>query len=85
MPPSPVGTSYGNQVSFSTLGVAPTIATQDVTDVSTNTATGNGSISALGAPGPTQHGFCWNTDGLPTVEDSKTEAGPVSGDRRLQR
>ena len=73
-----VGTVYGNQVSFSTLGVAPTLATQAVSEISTNTATGNGSISDLGIPGPTQHGLCWNTGGLPTIDDNRTEAGPVS-------
>jgi len=72
------GTSYGNQVSFSTRAQAPTVTTQAVTAIGTTTATGNGNITDLGAPPPTQHGVCWNTTGTPTLADSKTAQGSVS-------
>ncbi|MBN2790389.1 MAG: hypothetical protein JXR69_09395 [Candidatus Delongbacteria bacterium] len=55
----------------------PILTTQDVSDISTTTATGNGTIVDPGFPYPTQHGFCWNTSGLPSLSDSKTEEGII--------
>ncbi|MDP2730418.1 MAG: hypothetical protein Q8O55_08040 [Dehalococcoidales bacterium] len=57
---------------------APTVTTQAVTAISGTTATGNGNITDLGYPDPTQHGHCWNTAGTPTTADSKTENGAAS-------
>ncbi len=68
-------TVYGGEVNFTTLPVAITVSTQEVTEISTSTATGNGNIIDLGIPNPTQHGVCWNTTGSPDVFDSKTEEG----------
>ena len=59
-------------------GSAPTVITQAVSSIGATTATGNGDITSLGSPNPTQHGVCWNMAGSPTVEDSKTEDGAVS-------
>ena len=73
-----VGTSYGNQVSFTSSTQAPTVTTQDVDNIGTTTATGNGNITDLGAPNPTQHGVCWSTTANPTIADSKKEEGSVS-------
>lgn len=69
------GTGYGNQISFTTSAVAPTVTTQAVTSILLNTATGNGNVTALGAPNPTQHGVCWSTSQNPTIANSKTELG----------
>ncbi|HCT30205.1 MAG TPA: hypothetical protein DIW31_05620, partial [Bacteroidales bacterium] len=73
-----IGTVYGDEVSFTSLPSAPTVTTQAVTNISTTTATGNGNITSLGVPNPTQYGVCWNTTGNPTTSDSKTEKGGVS-------
>lgn len=56
----------------------PTVTTQAVSEVTATTATGNGNITDLGYPFPTQHGVCWNESGLPTIVDNKTEQGPAS-------
>jgi hypothetical protein len=72
------GTSYGAQVSFTTLAIAPTVTTQAVTSVAHTFAIGNGNITALGAPNPTAYGICWNTTGTPTIANSKTDEGAVS-------
>jgi hypothetical protein len=56
----------------------PSVTTQAVTDIGTTTATGNGNITALGVPNPTQHGMCWNTTGSPTTSNNKTQEGPVN-------
>jgi len=72
------GTSYGNEVSFTTRAQAATVTTEAVTNIGKTTATGNGNITDLGSPAPTQHGVCWNTTGTPTIAGHKTEEGPVS-------
>lgn len=59
-----------------TVGV--TVTTQAVTVISGTTATGNGNVTSLGYPNPTQHGHCWNTTGTPTTADSKTQNGVAS-------
>ena len=74
-----VGTEYGDEVNFTAAERAPTVTTQAVTVIGTATATGNGDITDLGDPNPTQHGVCWNTTENPTTEDSKTEQGAASG------
>ena len=57
---------------------APTVTTQAVTDVGTNSATGNGDITDLGNSNPTAHGICWNTAGTPTITDNKDDKGAAT-------
>ena len=77
------GTAYGEEVSFQTLQL-PAVTTQAVTDIGTDTATGNGTITELGSPGATRLGFCWNTFGLPTVDDARVETAALAKQRALQ-
>ncbi|GAB4333024.1 MAG: hypothetical protein Kow0089_01240 [Desulfobulbaceae bacterium] len=74
------GTAYGSEVSFTTNSstTPPTVTTQAVTAIGETTATGNGTITDLGSPNPSQHGVCWNTTGSPTTSDSCTQEGAVS-------
>jgi parallel beta-helix repeat protein len=72
-----MGTVYGEEVTFTAL-IAPIVTTQAVTEITTTTATGNGNITALGVPNPSQHGVVWSTAENPTTEDSKTTDGVVS-------
>ena len=60
------------------IAVAPSVTTQAASDVASATATGNGTIIALGAPNPTAYGFVWNTTGSPTLSDSFTNEGSPS-------
>ena len=71
------GTSYGGDVTFTSLGM-PTVTTQAVTAITTTTATGNGNVTVLGVPNPTQHGVVWGLALNPTTADSKTTDGAVS-------
>jgi len=57
---------------------APTVTTQAVTNITTTAATGNGNITALGIPNPTQHGVVWGTSLNPTLDNNKTTDGAVS-------
>jgi len=77
------GTAYGSEVSFTSAtappeNTAPTVTTQAVTDITTDSATGNGTITDLGSPNPHHHGFCWNTSGTPTIADDTVILGQVS-------
>ncbi|MBK8821420.1 MAG: right-handed parallel beta-helix repeat-containing protein [Anaerolineales bacterium] len=72
-----MGTVYGDEVIFTT-HIMPTVATLAVTEITTSTATGNGNITALGVPNPTQHGVVWSTSFNPTIGDNKTTDGTVS-------
>jgi hypothetical protein len=72
-----VGTSYGEDVTFIAYN-APTVTTQAVTGIMTTTATGNGNVTVLGVPNPTQHGVVWSTSANPTIADNRTTDGPVS-------
>jgi len=71
------GTGYGGKLTFTTDGIVPTVTTQAVSSIDITTATGNGNVTSLGVPNPTQHGVCWNTGGAPTTGDSKTTDGAV--------
>jgi hypothetical protein len=57
---------------------ALTVTTSAVTNVGTETATGNGDITSLGTDNPTQYGVCWSTSPGPTTSDSKTSEGATS-------
>jgi uncharacterized repeat protein (TIGR01451 family) len=55
----------------------PEVSTQAVTAIDATSATGNGNVTNLGSPNPTQHGVCWSTSQNPTIADSKTTDGPL--------
>jgi len=55
------------------LAYLPQVSTQAVSDVAITSATGNGSLDVIGSSEVTDHGFCWNTTGSPTIYDSKVD------------
>ena len=58
---------------------APTVTTQAVSDITQTMATGNGNITALGTPNPTQFGVVWGTSANPTTAlSTKTEQGAMA-------
>ncbi len=71
------GTSFGGEITFTTLALRPEVATDAVTNIGTQSATAKGNIIALGSPKPNQHGVCWNTSGSPSLADNVTTEGPV--------
>ena len=72
------GTAYGNEVVFTTSPSPPIVSTQDIDDISSTSAVMNGTILDVGSPDPTQHGFCWNTTGMPDLGDDITEQGEAN-------
>ncbi len=72
------GTTYGGSSPFTTDPKAATVTTEAVSGINATSATGNGTITDLGAPAPSEHGVCWNTSGSPTVLDNATDEGGAS-------
>ena len=74
------GTSYGNEVSFTTIAnTKPSITTNTLTSITSTTATAGGTITTDGGLAITAKGVCWSTNSNPTIADSKTSDGTGSG------
>jgi uncharacterized protein (TIGR02145 family) len=73
------GTSYGNEVSFTTANGSASLSTTAVTAITTNSATSGGNITNNGGAAITVRGVCWNTLPYPTIGNSKTTNGPGNG------
>ncbi len=71
------GTSYGDVISFRTLDaiVAPTVSTNQVSDVLAETAVTGGNVTDWGGDTVIIRGVCWNTTGSPTLADPLTVDG----------
>ncbi|MDP4222586.1 MAG: fibrobacter succinogenes major paralogous domain-containing protein [Bacteroidota bacterium] len=76
---NPVGTGYGQEVTFTTSAVLPTITTADPAATSTSTAAGGGTISNDGGSPVTARGVCWSTSANPTINNNKTSDGTGIG------
>lgn len=74
------GTSYGNQVTFSTIAAkAPELTTTAVTAVTLNSAATGGNITDNGGSQVTARGIVWGTAPNPTTTGNKTTNGTGSG------
>lgn len=70
-----LGTAYGPQISFTTLGGPPTLTTTAVSSILQTTAVSGGVISSNGGSTITQAGVCWSTSASPTTLNSFTNNG----------
>jgi hypothetical protein len=70
------GTSYGNDVSFTTIVLQlATVTTTTVSSISYTTATGGGNVASDNGAPVSSRGICWATTASPTTANSKyTEA-----------
>ncbi|MDD4033221.1 MAG: FISUMP domain-containing protein [Bacteroidales bacterium] len=68
-----IGTAYGEQKSFKTQDdrTIPSVTTEDVTNITTRTATCTGNVTADGKADITARGICWSTSENPTTSNSK--------------
>jgi hypothetical protein len=73
------GTAYGEELTFTTLAVIPTVTTIAVTDVTQTTATSGGDISYDGGSAVTERGICWNIIKNPTISESHSTNGSGTG------
>lgn len=74
-----VGTTYGNQLSFTTIEALPVVTTSAVSDITATTATCGGNVTEVGAFAVSARGVCWSTSQNPTISDSHTTDGSGLG------
>ena len=65
-----VGTSYGNEVQFTTRGEPATVTTAGITVITFNSAKGGGNVTDDGGSAVTAKGVVWGTSGNPTLENN---------------
>jgi uncharacterized protein (TIGR02145 family) len=73
------GTSYGNEVSFTTAATIATLTTAAATSITMTTAISGGNITADGGGAITARGACWATTSNPTVINNITTNGTGTG------
>ncbi len=74
------GTSYGSQVSFTTLDITtPTVTTAAVTNISFTTATAGGNVTSDGGATIIQRGVCFSTSQNPTTANNIVTATGTTG------
>lgn len=73
------GTSYGNETSFTTLPIIPTITTTLASAITSTSATSGGNVTSDGGGNVTSRGVCWNTTTGPTISNNKTTDGVGTG------
>jgi len=73
------GTSYGNQVVFTTLSTLPTVTTTNVTNITDTSASSGGNVTWDGGYSISARGVCWSTSPNPTISDSITTDGTGTG------
>lgn len=71
-------TVYGQQLSFTTVA-APSLTTNDVSQVTARTALSGGNVLSGGGYTITARGVCWSTSQSPSVADSHTSNGSGTG------
>ncbi|MCX6334779.1 MAG: DUF1566 domain-containing protein [Bacteroidia bacterium] len=69
------GTAYGDELSFTTQAVIPTLTTSSITSITSNSAISGGNITSDGGSSVTARGVCWNTSANPTVSNNITTDG----------
>ena len=72
------GTSYGNQVSFTT-DQPPTVSTSSVSNITYKSAICGGNVTSDGGATVIARGVCWSTSQYPTNIDSHTTDGSGTG------
>ncbi len=78
-----IGTSYGNEVSFTTSAPPadlPTVTTKPVTGKTHESAVSGGEITSDGGGSITARGVCWSENENPTTTDGKTTDAPGTGE-----
>ncbi len=74
-----VGIKYGNELSFNTGNLVPSVTTSAITSITSNSAIGGGNISDDGGSAVTARGVCWSTNPNPEISDEKTSDGTGTG------
>ncbi|MEI6556186.1 MAG: fibrobacter succinogenes major paralogous domain-containing protein [Paludibacter sp.] len=70
-----VSTTYGNEISFTTLNGTISLSTSNASSITITTAIVGGTISIDGGAAVTARGVCWSPIPNPTIVNSKTTDG----------
>ncbi len=73
------GTIYGEEYTFTTLPIAPTLTTAAITAITGKSASGGGNVTVGGGATVTARGICYGTAHNPAVSGSKTSDGNGTG------
>jgi uncharacterized protein (TIGR02145 family) len=75
------GMGYGDLKSFYTTAIGvPTVITENITNITTTTATGGGNVTDNGAGTVLSRGICWGNQPNPTLENAIGYTNNGSGD-----
>jgi hypothetical protein len=74
-----VGTTYGNDIMFTTTAAVPTVTTSTVSAITQTTATSGGNVTYNGGAAVTARGVCYGTTTGLTVAGSHTSDGTGDG------
>lgn len=74
-----LGTSYGEEVSFTTQAVKPTVSTTEADEITQTSAKVGGNVTATGGADVTERGVVWSTSQNPTIDGNKKQSGSGSG------
>lgn len=72
------GTAYGQDISFTTKGLA-TVSTTAITSITSSSAVSGGNVTFDGGAPITARGVCWSTASNPTISDFTTTDGTGPG------
>jgi hypothetical protein len=73
------GTVYGNEISFTTTGIIPSLTTTNASSININGFTTGGNIISDGGNLVTYRGICWSTSANPTINDNRILSGTGIG------
>ena len=73
------GTAYGDTISFTTIGLPPTVTTTAASSITGTTAVTGGNVTSDGGIPVTERGICYNTTGSPTMADNVITSGSGTG------
>ncbi|MBK6346846.1 MAG: hypothetical protein IPF68_13100 [Bacteroidales bacterium] len=73
------GTSFGNEISFVTNAITPSVTIHDITNITTTYASGGGEVTSDGGAAVIGRGLCWSTNENPTIFGNHTTDGTGSG------
>lgn len=73
-----IGTSYGDDVTFTTSYDVVTLTTTAASNITHNSATIGGSISSEGGNTIIERGVCWSVDGNPTINNVRKSTESVA-------
>jgi uncharacterized protein (TIGR02145 family) len=74
------GTGYGDEITFTTGSIPPTVTTTSISSITSTTAISVGNVSADGGSAVTSRGLVWSTSANPTISlTTKTSNGSGTG------